>query len=323
MADRNTARATGLSPAHHQAQFYSCREELVDAALPFLRDGVEERDLVFAVSGPGNVAAFRERLGPRASKVAFADAGRWFAQPLRTLRAVHALADTAESRGSGYLRLLGEQPWCGRTPAQVAASIRYEAVLDAVCADRGVRSLCPYDLSAAPAEAVNAARRAHPVLSGGSGPARSPDYLGPHGLLAVCDSRELPEPPPEAVVHGFAHPRDLLALRHRVREYGTAAGLAPSRVQEVVLAVHELAANILVHALSPGMIRMWAAPGDVVFDVVAPGPPPPPHPDGYLPPDLDGLGGRGLWLIQTLSGDVESGTTAAGATTRIHAGPDR
>jgi anti-sigma regulatory factor (Ser/Thr protein kinase) len=75
--------------------------------------------------------------------------------------------------------------------------------------------------------------------------------------------------------------------------------LIPERVSDIVLAVHEVAANSIVHGAGDGSLRVWSADGELVFEVV----------------DSDGkttvptmahaaagdVSGRGLWLAQRLT----------------------
>jgi hypothetical protein len=53
----------------------------------------------------------------------------------------------------------------------------------------------------------------------------------------------------------------LYALRAAVQAQAGQAGLSEDRVGEVVLAVHELAANVIAHGAGHGHLRMWEAGG--------------------------------------------------------------
>jgi two-component sensor histidine kinase len=56
-------------------------------------------------------------------------------------------------------------------------------------------------------------------------------------------------------------------LRARVKVHGCAAGLPAARAEDVVLAVHELAANAVSHGAGAGRLRMWKLAGSLRCEV--------------------------------------------------------
>jgi anti-sigma regulatory factor (Ser/Thr protein kinase) len=64
----------------------------------------------------------------------------------------------------------------------------------------------------------------------------------------------------------------LYALRAAVQAHADRAGLSENRINEVVLAVHELAANAIAHGGGRGRLRMWDLPGALSCEVVDGGP---------------------------------------------------
>src|SRR2546430_16368131 len=52
----------------------------------------------------------------------------------------------------------------------------------------------------------------------------------------------------------------LYALRAAVAAHGSRAGLSEGRTRDLVLAVHELAANAVRHGAGQGRLRLWATP---------------------------------------------------------------
>jgi anti-sigma regulatory factor (Ser/Thr protein kinase) len=100
----------------------------------------------------------------------------------------------------------------------------------------------------------------------------------------------------------------LQMLRARVRGCAEASGLA-DRVEDVVLALHELAANVVRHGGGTGRLRAWSLPGMLRFQVD----------DGRQPPldatcapngrSADGrastavlpfIPGHGLWVVERI-----------------------
>ena len=65
----------------------------------------------------------------------------------------------------------------------------------------------------------------------------------------------------------------LYALRAAVAAHGSQAGLSDGRTRDLVLAVHELAANAVRHGAGQGRLRLWAAHDAVRCEVTDEGAP--------------------------------------------------
>ena len=64
----------------------------------------------------------------------------------------------------------------------------------------------------------------------------------------------------------------LYALRAAVQAHAGQARLSEDRVGEVVLAIHELAANAIAHGAGHGRLRMWERAGALSCEIVDAGP---------------------------------------------------
>lgn len=87
------------------------------------------------------------------------------------------------------------------------------------------------------------------------------------------------------------------ALRAGVKAHACQAGLPEARAEDVVLAVHELAANAVSHGAGAGRLRLWKLAGTLHCQVedgepVASGPPERPLPSRP---------GHGLWLVRQVA----------------------
>jgi anti-sigma regulatory factor (Ser/Thr protein kinase) len=83
------------------------------------------------------------------------------------------------------------------------------------------------------------------------------------------------------------------ALRAGVKAHACAAGLPADRAEDVVLAVHELAANAICHGAGAGRLRIWKLAGSLHCEVE----------DGE-PASGDQLSsrpGHGLWLVRQVA----------------------
>ena len=133
----------------------------------------------------------------------------------------------------------------------------------------------------------------------------------------------------------------LYALRAAVQAHADRAGLSEERASEVVLAVHELAANAIAHGAGHGRFRMWDLNGTLRCEVLdsgpagAGGPAGPPGAGGPAgPPGAGGPAGpseavdpwsaapgHGLWLVRQVADQLDvwsgpSGTRAGAAFAR-------
>jgi anti-sigma regulatory factor (Ser/Thr protein kinase) len=101
----------------------------------------------------------------------------------------------------------------------------------------------------------------------------------------------------------------LYALRAAVAAHGSQAGLSEGRTRDLVLAVHELAANAVRHGAGQGRLRLWAAHDAVrceITDEGAPG-----EADAADPARWQAEPGHGLWLVRRIadSASVQSGAS--------------
>jgi anti-anti-sigma factor len=78
----------------------------------------------------------------------------------------------------------------------------------------------------------------------------------------------------------------LYALRAAVAAHATQAGLAPGRADDLVIAVHELAANAVRHGAGHGRLRIWRSDQALLCEISDDGLPEPQQPpDAAKPPD--------------------------------------
>lgn len=91
-------------------------------------------------------------------------------------------------------------------------------------------------------------------------------------------------------------------LRELVLTYATAAGMREDRAVEVMLAVHELAANAVRHGAGSGRLRMHAAVKALHCEVSDVGPAS--HNGGAGTQPWPCRRGHGLWLVQQAADQV-------------------
>jgi anti-anti-sigma factor len=117
----------------------------------------------------------------------------------------------------------------------------------------------------------------------------------------------------------------LYALRAAVAAHASQAGMPEGRVGDLVLAVHELAANAVWHGAGHGRLRFWVTADAVVCEV---------SDDGAAGGDLGGHGpaeaaswsidfGHGLWLVRQIANQasLRTGTDGTVAVVSFVLGP--
>ena len=109
----------------------------------------------------------------------------------------------------------------------------------------------------------------------------------------------------------------LSPLRSLVQTRAHAAGLAPHRVVDLVLAVGEATANTVRHAGGAGTLRIWQDETEIVCEVSDAGRMDDPR-AGQLPPPAGTRGGQGLWIIHQACDQVELHSSDAGTVVRMH-----
>ena len=126
---------------------------------------------------------------------------------------------------------------------------------------------------------------------------------------------DLPLASPSADARTIAYRDDLAAVRQFTAVQARQAGLPPSRVLDLVIAVNELAANTLEHTAGPGTLTIWSTPGEVICQVSDGGHiTDPVAGSGLQAPD----GHMGLWVVRKICDLVQIQCNPQGTTIRLH-----
>jgi anti-sigma regulatory factor (Ser/Thr protein kinase) len=131
-------------------------------------------------------------------------------------------------------------------------------------------------------------------------------------------SGPLPGPPRTAAVRELAIDIGALAsLRHFVSDWASAQELEREGVEELVLAVNELASNSIRHGGGRGTLRVWRDAQDLVCEVQDAGHIVDPL-VGRMRPAPNASSGRGLWMVDHLCDTVQIRSSRAGTVVRVH-----
>ncbi|GHC69599.1 hypothetical protein GCM10007079_00300 [Nocardiopsis terrae] len=295
----------------HQGLLFRRERRFHEVAGERLRSAVhEDAHAVLAVADP---AALLESLTPHErGRVHVVDRGALYDAPGRTMAALHRLALVHDPVP---VSVVAEPPLFGGA-LERREWHRLESVLSTALAPVRMRLLCVHDERPLGPGARSAVRATHPALVDADGPHPNPVYLG---VQAFGRRPRTPEPlAVQGPVHGLEIGQSLPRLRGELTALGTALGLPPDRLDGLVVAVNELAANVLEHGAGKGSVSVWRAADRWVCDVF----------DergglcdpltGYRPADGLRSRGYGLWITRQTCDYLEICGGGEGSLVRLH-----
>jgi anti-sigma regulatory factor (Ser/Thr protein kinase) len=295
----------------HEVAFYRGSTGLAGAVLPFIRDGVARREPVLVALVPDKLALVERALGADATRVDFVDMSELGANPACIIPEWRRFLE--DTQDSGPVRGVGEPVWSGRREVEVEEAELHEALLNLAFDDGpGWRLLCPYDVTGLPPGVVEEAMRSHPLVHSATG--RRVGYAG-HEHAASAFAAPLPDAPAHAGLMHFAGD-DLARVRRMVRGVASSEGLGRAATDELTLAVHELAANSVLHGGGHGTVQAWREPDALVVEVRDPGRIDDPLVGRDLI-DVDAENGRGIWMANQLCDLVQVRSGPEGTQVRL------
>jgi anti-sigma regulatory factor (Ser/Thr protein kinase) len=225
---------------------------------------------------------------------------------------LHAFIDEHAGRRA---RIIGEPIWDGRSADEYPACAQHEALINEAFTGVPAIILCPYDAIRLTPRVLADAVVTHPVLVDRDRRWPSPGYA-PLDLVAAYNvPLPRPEGPPSELLFGD---ESLSLVRRFVAEQAVRAGLAADRVDDLQIAVNELATNTISHGGGTGTLRAWHTADLFVCEVTDAGRITDPL-AGRLPPGPTSEGGRGLVIVHHLCDLVRLYTGDGGTTVRLYA----
>jgi anti-sigma regulatory factor (Ser/Thr protein kinase) len=301
----------------HDLALYDSPDELVAVAAPFLRAGLAAGEAAVIATADASARLLVDALGDDEGVVVLQRHGVYRA---RTPSAITAFRQLAQERiGAGYprLRVVGETDF-GPASRDWLEWQRYEAVINDALNVHPLWGLCVYDTGRLPDQVVEAGLQTHPHLVTAQGRHPNPDYQEPADFL-----RSLPVPvePLEATepLLQVDDVSDFIGLRHAVGARLAALDGSPDLVEDLHLAIDEMASNAVRHGGPPVQLRLWASGDRVVCRISDRGPGMDDPFAGYGPAHGADLsqGGMGLWLARQLCDHVDVIDDGAGLTVRL------
>ncbi len=311
---RGRATATAAVPRdrfRHLALLYRGYGEYLSAVRTFIQACAARGDAVFIAVPERKAQLVRQELGDDSAHMTLADMAELGRNPARIIPAV--LDYASQHRGKNVC-FVGEPIWPGRTAEEIQEATRHEVLTNLAFRDSPVRVLCPYDGARLPESVLADTACTHPAVIRDRQEMASDSYLEPPQLPPRC-TRELSPPPGHAEVLGYRD--DLRPVRSFVASRAERAGLSEMRAWDLVLAADELAGNTVRHTGGGGTVRLWRTGDRLICQVSDTGQITDPL-AGRRVPSEEGLGGRGLWLVNQLCDLVQARTGRTGTVTRLH-----
>jgi anti-sigma regulatory factor (Ser/Thr protein kinase) len=302
---------------HHEAILHrGGADGFVAYAAPLIERALEEEAPVLVAVSAERIARLREALGSSAELVGFADMVELGTNPARIIPAWKVFL--ARHAGRAPALGIGEPVWPGRNAAELDECARHEGLLNLAFNGGGAwRLMCPYDLDGLDDAVIELARHGHPHL------------IEPHTGRSVPNtdypSAQIPDWPFEGDLPGPISPvrvlpfgeRDLGALRHFVSDWAGEQTLEQEPVEELVLAVNEIATNSIRHGGGSGTLQVWRDDEVLLCEVKDAG-----HIRnpmlGRVEPDGLAATSRGLWIANQFCDLVQIRSSEAGSVVRMH-----
>src|SRR4051812_47933440 len=248
----------------HEALFFDSRRALLEAAVPWLCEGLEAGEHVALVCTDEHNTALADVLG-RDPHVMVLPRTRIYRRAVDAVAFYHDLITARVAAGQPRVRLVGEvgfdtgprghDEWC-----------RFEAVCHHALAPLPLWSVCAYDTQVLPRPLLDSAWVTHPWLRAGGERARNGDFVQPARLLRDL-VRPLAPPAAEVSTLTLTVPGELPQLRRWLRSRLGLAQVGTEAAEHAVLAVDEVAANGLRHGRPPVEVALWQTTAGVVCDV--------------------------------------------------------
>jgi anti-sigma regulatory factor (Ser/Thr protein kinase) len=297
----------------HELVLHDGPRELVDAMVPFVRDGAAAGERVVVVGEPDFIDALLSAAPDLAQVHTLSQPGR-ARYPGRDLTQFReALVTLTAGNGDEAFRVVNQMPVM--TAYQWQEWRRYEAAVNVVLADHPVWGACAYDRQLTPSAVLDdlEASHSHLLTSEGSRPSEAFDRLDDRldGYLDV------PPHPIEATDPALVLSEPTAAdARRAVAELAGRSGLPDDATEVAVLAASETVTNGFLHGRPPVSLRGWTSPGELTVAVTDAGRGP--HPlVGLIPPPVDSTSGRGVWILHQLVSDLHHRRDEGGYTVRF------
>lgn len=277
----------------HRALFHDTDDELVDALVPFVLEGIEADERVVVVVPASIGDALRGRIGSSDGFDVW-DSRDVYTYPTRTLSGYVDTVRAGTEQGR-RMRVAGQPIWAGMNPLEVAEWACVEAACNVVFAESPLLMLCLYDTSRLDPSVIATARRTHPEIRRGSLVAASPEFA-PFDYQSDVRASDLPPRPVACETISIFSLSDLGPVVSFVEGFAQSQAMAERRITDLTATVRGLLTEAVDYQMGPAVLRIWATPQELTYEIESHGSLTSPF-AGYLPPSQSAPHDGGLWLV--------------------------
>ncbi|MHA6794638.1 ATP-binding protein [Pseudonocardia bannensis] len=312
-----TTRVATPVRLRHAVGFHSSTDDLVGQMVPLVTAALDRGEPVALAVGPTTERALHDALGGSAGLIGLSEpdtvtrgSGQTMAarraRELRELTA-GAVPVTVVSEHNSRLDGFDGRYWT-----------EWDAAVNVAMGELPVSLICFYPELPLHLEILDGARRNHPLVLAGGELRHNPEHRCPRDVLRSTPAAApmLLGPPDRALTYTAWQLHEVRrAVEHLVTEAGS---FEESRIEDIVLAVNEVATNAVEHGTSEAQIALWICEEGLVCEV---------HDGGDLTEPLPGLcaphpsdpRGRGVWIARQLCDVLHVWRNADGTHVRMHA----
>jgi anti-sigma regulatory factor (Ser/Thr protein kinase) len=300
----------------HEAMFYSGDDGFLAGTIPFLTEAIVAEQPTLVVVSKAHIALLEAGIQGSDEHVLFADMATVGRNPARIIPAWREFLDVHASDGRP-VRGIGEPIWASRTPAEMVECQRHEALLNVAFDESSpLWLMCPYDVDTLAPAVVDEAVRSHPVIREAAGDSVLSTTFHAEEMGGTHRSAPLPEP--TRCLESITFRAGQLALvRALVEARAGQFGLTERQLDDLVLAVHEIAANSVRHGGGQGQFRLWRDGRSLVAEIRDRGRIDNPL-AGREHPGPRSERGRGLWIANQVCDLVQIRTYPTGSVVRLY-----
>jgi anti-sigma regulatory factor (Ser/Thr protein kinase) len=319
-----TTRSANAVRLEHAAGFHGSATALLDQLVPLAEQALKRDEPLATALQPATERALADRLdGELASDERIIRLRPPDGDPAgasaQTLAARWALELRALSVAKGRpVTVLNEH-----TTALDGADGRFwtelDAALNVALADLPVRITCFYPELPLHLEIIDGARRNHPLLLTDGELRHNPGHHDPRAVLTARPAARPPVLGPPDVRLSFSA-WQLHEVRTTVERALSGHGYERERLEDIVLAVNELATNAVEHGTPEAQLSLWTGQHGLLCEVDDGGTLRDPLP-GLQAPHPAEPRGRGVWIARQLCDSLHVWTDGRGTHVRVHATP--
>jgi anti-sigma regulatory factor (Ser/Thr protein kinase) len=314
-----TTRSANAVRLEHAACFHGSHADLLDQLAPLAEAALARDESLATALQPETQRALADRIGSETGHPLWRPdtpddgpsgqtvAARW-ALELRALTSTTGRPVTVLSEHASALDGADGRFWT-----------EFDAALNVALADLPVRITCFYPELPLYLEVVEGAQRNHPFLRADDELRHNPGHHDPRAVLAARPAAPPPLLGPPDVRLPFSA-WQLHEVRSTVEQALDGCGYERERVEDVVLAVNELATNAVEHGTPEAQLSLWTGPRGLLCEIDDGGTLRDPLP-GLQPPHPAEPRGRGVWIARQLCDSLHVWTDGRGTHVRVLATP--